>query len=89
MRQTGPGAGIWLVKPEGGEPRKIIEGGQNPSWSWDGKRLVFERDYDVWIANADGSNQTSVEGLPRTDLLLADRNPALSPDGTRIEYASW
>jgi len=86
VRQTGPGAGIWLVKPEGGEPRKIIEGGQNPSWSWDGKRLVFERDYDLWIANADGSNQTSVEGLPRTDLLLADRNPALSPDGSTIAF---
>ena len=86
VRETGSGAGIWLVKPEGGEPRKIIENGRNPSWSWDGKRLVFERGYDVWTANADGSNQTSVEGLPRTDLLLADRNPTLSPDGSTIAF---
>jgi eukaryotic-like serine/threonine-protein kinase len=86
VRETGQGAGIWLVKPEGGEPRKIIEGGCNPSWSWDAKRLVFERDYDVWTTNADGSNQTSVEGLPRTDLLLTDRHPAFSPDGSIIAF---
>src|SRR4030095_2023561 len=86
VRETGSGAGIWLVKPEGGEPRKIIENGRNPSWSSDGKRLVFERGYDVWTANADRSNQTSVEGLPRTDLLLADRNPTLSPDGSTITF---
>src|SRR5215813_4336462 len=86
VRETGSGSGVWLVKAEGGEPKKIIEGGRNPSWSWDGNRIVFERGYDVWTANADGSNQTSVEGLPRTDLLLADRNPTFSPDGNTIAF---
>ena len=86
VRETGSGAGVWLVKADGGEPKKIIEGGRNPSWSWDGNRIVFERGYDVWTANADGSNQTSVEGLPRTDLLLADRNPTFSPDGNTIAF---
>lgn len=84
-RQEGQ-SGIWLVSAEGGEPRKIIEGGRNPNWSWDGKRLVFEREYDVWTANVDGSDQRRVEGVPTEDLLLEDRNPAFSPDGALIAF---
>src|SRR5687767_13006745 len=86
VRRMGLQGGIWLVSPDGGEPRKIIEGGRNPNWSWDGKRLVFEREYDVWTANADGSDQRRVEGVPTQDLLLEDRNPAFSPDGSLIAF---
>jgi eukaryotic-like serine/threonine-protein kinase len=84
-RQEGQ-SGIWLVSANGGEPRKIIEGGRNPNWSWDGKRFVFEREYDVWTANVDGSDQRRVEGVPTEDLLLEDRNPAFSPDGSLIAF---
>ena len=77
---------IWSVSPEGGTPRKVIEGGRNPNWSGDGGRLVFERGYDVWTANADGSDQRKLEGVPPTDLLIADRMPAFSPDGSLIAF---
>src|SRR5688572_7915642 len=86
IRRMGAQTGIWLASADGGEPRKIIEGGRNPNWSWDGKRLVFEREYDVWTANADGSDQRRVEGVPTQDLLLEDRNPAFSPDGLLIAF---
>jgi Tol biopolymer transport system component len=85
-RRTGGTTSIWLVKPEGGEPKKLIEGGRNANWSWDGKRVVFERGYDIGTANADGSDQRRVEGVPNTDLLLADRTPAFSPDGKLIVF---
>ncbi|MBA3513362.1 MAG: protein kinase [Pyrinomonadaceae bacterium] len=75
---------IYAVSPEGGTPRKIIEGGRNPNWSGDGKRLVFERDYDVWTTNRDGSDQRRIDGVPPTDFLAADRMPAFSPDGSAI-----
>src|SRR5262245_49169223 len=40
---------IWSVSlPLGGTPRIVIEGGRNPSWSWDGSRLVFEKDNEIW-----------------------------------------
>jgi len=35
------GGSLWSVPPLGGPSRKIIEGGYNPNWSWDGKRLVY------------------------------------------------
>ena len=77
---------VYSVAPEGGASRKIIEGGRNPNWSADGKRLVFEREYDVWTANRDGSDQRRINNVPPTDLLLADRMPAFSPDRSAIAF---
>ena len=77
---------VWSVSPAGGASHKVVEGGRNPNWSWDGARLVFERGYDIWTANADGSDQQKVEGVPPTDLLLADRMPAFSPDGALVAF---
>ena len=85
-RQTEEAAGIWLVTPQGGEPRKTIDGGRNGNWSWNGKQLVFERGYEIWTANADGSDQRRVEGVPTVDLFLADRMPAFSPDASLIAF---
>ena len=87
-----PSGDLWLVSPEGGAPRKLITDGVNPNWSWDGKQLVFERGADLWMANADGLGQRRIENLPPTDILLAQRLPALSPDGTLIAFfqnESW
>jgi serine/threonine protein kinase len=77
---------IWSVPSVGGASHKVIEGGRNPNWSWDGARLVFERGYDVWTANADGGDQRKVEGVPPTDHLSADRMPGFSPDGALIAF---
>lgn len=77
---------IYSVPAGGGTPRKVIEGGRNANWSWDGGRLVFERGYEVWTAKRDGSDQRRVEGIPPTDLLLAPRMPAFSPDGSLIAF---
>jgi Tol biopolymer transport system component len=69
----------------------------NPSFSWDGSQIVFEkagemwaadsqRALEIWTANADGSNQRKVEGVaPSTVTTL---NPTFSPDGFRIAYCS-
>jgi Tol biopolymer transport system component len=86
VRRSQGTSGIWSVSPEGGTPQKVIENGRNPNWSWDGKRLVFERESDIWTTNADGTNQRRVEGAPPTDLSLADRMPAFSPDGSLIAF---
>jgi len=77
---------IWSVPSLGGASHKVVEGGRNANWSWDGAQLVFERGYDIWTANGDGSDQRKLEGVPPTDLLLADRMPAFSPDNSLIAF---
>jgi serine/threonine protein kinase len=77
---------IWTVPPLGGTPRKLIEHARNPNWSFDGKLLVFERDDEIWIAKADGSDQRKVEGIPKVPVLVADRFPAFSPDSSQLVF---
>jgi Tol biopolymer transport system component len=50
------GNGIWSVPSLGGEPRQIIRDGRNPDLSRDGRRLVFERAGEVFMAGTDGSD---------------------------------
>ena len=77
---------IWSVPPLGGTQRKMIEGGRNPNWSWDGSQLVYEKGDDVWTAKADGSEQRKLEGLPPIEFHLGDRMPAYSRDGSLIAF---
>ncbi len=68
----------------------LITGGINtyPSFSPDGKRLVFRRmvgetNSEVFLANADGSDARNITNHP-----AFDGWPSWSPDGTRIAFAS-
>lgn len=61
--------------------------GDEPSFSSDGKRIVFvsrrTKNNDIWVMNADGSMQTQLTTDDKDD-----ENPRFSPDGKRIVFAS-
>lgn len=73
-----------------GEVRRITDDGGSegwPTWSPDGRRIAFHSDrsgnWDIWIANADGSGLTRLTRHPGPD-----RFAAWSPDGAKIAFTS-
>lgn len=52
----------------------------DPSWSPDGTRIAFTRHSEIWVMNADGTNQIK--------LLDSGQCPRWSPDGTKIAFVS-
>jgi dipeptidyl aminopeptidase/acylaminoacyl peptidase len=82
---------IATANPDGSDARSLTgialpSGEREPSWSPDGKRLVFARHndqssmYEIWVMNADGGNLRRVtSGFP-------DDSPQFTPDGSRIVF---
>jgi Tol biopolymer transport system component len=73
-----PIANIYLADADGTISGRLTRG-ERPSWSPDGRRLVFQRDWDVWAIDADGSNERQLAG---------GTWPVWSPDGARIAFVA-
>jgi DNA-binding CsgD family transcriptional regulator len=95
------GGSIYTVQPDGTGLRKIIGGDRasnwnaSPAFSPDGSQIAFTRDFDIWIANAGGSNARSLATVAQLqtppagsadDFSLGAQSMAWSPDGERIAY---
>jgi YVTN family beta-propeller protein len=55
----------------------------DPAWSPDGSKIAWSRDYNIWVMNADGSNQH-----PLTSGLFA-WTPQWSPDGQWLSFTGY
>ena len=87
---------VFTINADGTDQKQITsiaEGACQPSWSPDGKRLVFTSPCDrnkeaypgsaLYISNADGTGL-----LPLSTLAGGDYDPAWSPDGETILFTS-
>jgi Tol biopolymer transport system component len=91
---NGPPAGstnvdVWVVDVGGGNLTRLTEApgpDQLPVWSPDGTKILFRSArtsiFQLWVMNADGSDETqlTVDPVPK------DQLPDWSPDGSRIAF---
>jgi Tol biopolymer transport system component len=86
--------GIYVMDADGSDPTLLFEyyvsSWEQCDWSPDGKKVAlpasgsaFAGDVEIYVINADGSGWTAL-----TRNSAVDRQPAWSPDGTRIAFAS-
>lgn len=92
------GGDIWISRPDGTDQRRITDDSTDdtsPAWSPDGSKIVFaatsdkapfaiDPNYDLYVVNADGSGRRLLVSEERR----SEFDPAWSPDGTRIAFAS-
>jgi len=73
---------FWTLPTSAGKPARVGDlGGRDASWSADGKHLVFAKDSDLYVANADGSDSQKV--YTANGSIFGAR---FSPDGQRIRF---
>jgi Tol biopolymer transport system component len=73
-----------------GRVASVTSGGEHPTWSPDGSRILFDMPAgplghtDIWVMNADG---TSLTNLTNTGTEI-EKEPIWSPDGRRILFTA-
>ena len=78
---------IWSINFNGSNDRFLstctLEGDDRPRLSPNGKKLLFQNDFNLWIMNIDGSDKIRLTDFPRGHLAYHGQ---WSPSGSHIVY---
>jgi Tol biopolymer transport system component len=88
-----PAAGLFVVDAEGGQPVRIAEEGESPTFSPDGTQIAYlvsgEGEDHLWVADADGSDAHEIlADKPKVWPRRGVRDLQWSPAGDRIAMAN-
>ncbi|MFH1562497.1 MAG: hypothetical protein ABIF11_03640 [Nitrospirota bacterium] len=95
----GTSHGIYTIRPDGREMRKVLDEGMHASWSPDGKRMVYEvfeqriegsrRDefFDIiWMMDVDGKNKRMLSYESEREWQGSWKSPIWSPKDDLIAF---
>ena len=76
--------GIHVIRSDGTGGRLLLADAEGLDWSPDGQRLLFTRDRDLALADADGTDVAFVTRTPKRH----EGGAEWSPDGSRMVYVA-
>ena len=62
---------------------------RQPVWSPDGARIAFNYGEHIYVVESDGSRLQLLSDPPPDDAWYADVSPSISPDGSRVAFATF
>ncbi|MFH1562084.1 MAG: hypothetical protein ABIF11_01505 [Nitrospirota bacterium] len=83
--------GIYTIKTDGSNKKKISDVGIDGSWSPDGKQIAYGLGDIIWIINADGSNKHPISkkvSVP-TKFVDDEHGDLISVHGGRYKAVEW
>ncbi len=78
---------IWVMDSLGNNKHRLIANAQHPYWSFDNKKILFTRDYEVYILNLENGSYRKLTDLKSKGITA--KWPAISSNGKKIAFVGY